>query len=96
MASPRFDNIINQEKRAQVSLRATFIGLAANVLLAASKIVVGISAKSVSVIADGLNNLTDMGAVLVSFISLRLARKPKDMEHPFGHGRMEYIGSLVI
>jgi len=96
MASPRFDNIINQEKRAQGSLRPTFICLAANVLLSASKIVVGISAKSVSVVADGLNNLTDMGAVLVSFISLRLARKPKDMEHPFGHGRMEYIGSLVI
>ena len=86
----------NQDKRAQVSLRATVIGLIANILLAASKIIVGSLTHSVAVTADGFNNLTDTGAVLVSFISLRIARKPRDKEHPFGHGRMEYIGSLVI
>jgi len=89
-------NSINQEKRAQVSLRATVIGLIANILLAGSKILVGLQAQAVSVVADGFNNLSDMGAVLVSFISLWLARKPRDEAHPFGHGRMEYIGSLAI
>ncbi len=68
----------NQDKRAQVSLRATVIGLIANILLAASKIIVGSLTHSVAVTADGFNNLTDTGAVLVSFISLRIARKPRD------------------
>ncbi|MDD4080035.1 MAG: cation diffusion facilitator family transporter [Eubacteriales bacterium] len=96
MTSPGLNNSINQEKRAQASLRATVVGLIANVLLASSKIAVGLAANSVSVLADGLNNFSDIGSVLVSFISLRLARKPRDKEHPFGHGRMEYIGSLAI
>lgn len=96
MTSSWTDKSIDQKNRAQGNLRATVIGLVANVLLAASKIIVGITARSVSVTADGLNNVTDMGAVLVSFISLRLARKPRDREHPFGHGRVEYIGSLAI
>jgi cation diffusion facilitator family transporter len=46
--------------------------------------------------ADGFNNLSDTGTVLVSFFSMWMARKPRDKEHPFGHGRMEYIGSLAI
>lgn len=89
-------NNIDQKKRAQVSLRATVIGLAANVVLAASKIAVGLASHSVSVLADGFNNLSDTGAVLVSFFSMWLAQKPRDKEHPFGHGRLEYIGSLAI
>lgn len=89
-------NNIDQKKRAQVSLRATVIGLVANILLAVSKITVGLIARSVSVMADGFNNLADTGAVLVSFLSMWLAQKPRDKEHPFGHGRMEYIGSLAI
>lgn len=87
---------IDQKKRAQVSLRATVIGLIANIILAVSKIIVGSLSKSLSVMADGFNNLSDTGAVLVSFLSMWLAQKPRDKEHPFGHGRMEYIGSLAI
>ena len=95
MTSPSLNNI-DQKKRAQVSLRATVIGLIANIILAVSKITVGTASKSVSVIADGFNNLSDTGAVLVSFLSMWLGQKPRDKEHPFGHGRMEYIGSLAI
>ncbi|MGI6688210.1 MAG: cation diffusion facilitator family transporter [Christensenellales bacterium] len=86
----------DQKKRAQISLRATVIGLIANLILAVSKIVAGSLSNSLSVMGDGLNNLSDTGAVLVSFLSLWLAQKPRDKEHPFGHGRMEYMGSLVI
>lgn len=85
-----------QNERAREGLRASFIGLLVNALLAASKIILGSLAGSVSILADGINNLSDTGSVLISFFSMRLARKPGDREHPFGHGRMEYIGSLAI
>lgn len=85
-----------EKNRAQLGLRASFIGVVANALLAASKITAGILSGSVSILADGINNLSDTGSVLVSLISLRVARKPHDTEHPFGHARMEYIGSLAV
>lgn len=85
-----------QEERARSGLRASFIGLMVNALLATSKLIAGSVAGSLAIVADGLNNLSDTGSVLISWLSMHLARKPEDREHPFGHGRMEYIGSLAI
>lgn len=84
------------DQRAQESLRASIIGLACNLLLAALKITAGSLSGAVSVLADGINNLSDSASVLISIVVMRVARKPGDENHPFGHGRMEYIGSLVI
>ena len=64
--------------------------------MAASKIIAGSVAGSVSILADGLNNLSDTGSVLISWLSMHIARKPEDRDHPLGHGRFEYIGSLAI
>ncbi len=87
----------NQEQtRAQAGLRASLLGLLLNALLAATKMVAGSVSGSVSIFADGINNLSDTGSVLVSLLSLRMARKPEDRDHPFGHGRIEYIGTLAI
>ena len=83
-------------ERAQVSLRASLIGLLCNILLAATKIAAGIISGAVSILADGINNLSDSATVIVSMLSMTMARKPGDAEHPFGHGRLEYVGSLVI
>lgn len=85
-----------QEERARIGLRASFIGLLINGLLAASKIIAGTLSGSVSILADGINNLSDTGSVIISWLSLHLARKPEDHDHPHGHGRFEYIGSLAI
>ena len=85
-----------QNERARSSLRASFVGLAVNACLALSKIIAGSISGSVSILADGINNLADTGSVLISWLSMYLARKPGDKNHPFGHGRMEYIGSLAI
>ena len=85
-----------QDERARIGLRASLVGLVANALLAASKIVAGSLSGSVSILADGINNLSDSGSVLISWFSLRIAQKPGDRDHPFGHGRAEYIGSLAI
>lgn len=86
----------NTQKRAQVGLRASLIGLALNLVLAAGKIIFGSISGAVSVLADGINNLSDSASVLISWASLKLAQKPGDKDHPFGHGRMEYIGTLAI
>ena len=85
-----------QEGRARSGLRASFVGLSVNVCLAASKIIAGSISGSLSIFADGINNLADTGSVLISWVSMHLARKPGDKNHPFGHGRMEYIGSMAI
>lgn len=87
---------IDMKDRAREGSRASFIGLLVNSLLAASKIIVGSLSGSVSILADGINNLTDTGSVLISFFSLKAAQKPEDKEHPFGHARLEYIGTLMI
>jgi cation diffusion facilitator family transporter len=85
-----------EKNRAQIGLRVSLIGVVVNALLATSKITAGVLSGSVSILADGINNLSDAGSVLVSMFSLRFARKPQDTEHPFGHARMEYIGALTI
>ena len=60
------------------------------------KITAGIIAGSISVISDAFNNLSDIGSSLVTFIGSRLSQAGADKEHPFGHGRIEYISSLII
>lgn len=71
-------------------------GLICNALLAAGKIVAGALTGLVSVIADGINNLSDCGASIVALVSFRVSKKPADREHPYGHRRMEYVASICI
>ena len=71
------------------------IGIVCNVLLAASKITVGLLFGLVSVIADGFNNLGDCGSSAVTLVAFRISAKPADKEHPYGHHRAEYIAALV-
>lgn len=72
------------------------LGIALNTLLAAGKMAAGALAGSVSVVADGLNNLTDCGSNVVSIIGFKMSEKPADKEHPFGHQRAESVSALVI
>lgn len=67
-----------------------------NILLAAAKITVGALFALVSVVADGINNLTDCGSNLVSLVSIKLAERPADREHPYGHRRAEYVASMIV
>lgn len=71
-------------------------GIVLNIFLAVGKIFIGSLAGLVSVVADGLNNLTDCGSSVISLISFKYSSKPADKEHPYGHGRIEYICSLLI
>lgn len=84
------------KNRAVIGKISGMVGIACNVLLAGSKIFVGSIAGSMSVIADGVNNLSDAGSSFVTLIGFRLAEKPADKEHPYGHARFEYLSSLTI
>lgn len=72
------------------------VGIGLNLLLALGKLVLGLVTGSLAIIADAANNLSDAFGSIVSLVSMRLAQKPMDREHPFGHGRLEYIGALGV
>ena len=77
-------------------IRTSYIGIIANALLVVMKITVGIFAKSIAIITDGINNLTDALSSLITIIGTKLSLKKADKKHPFGHGRIEYITSFII
>ena len=76
--------------------RTSYIGVAANILLAAFKAAVGLLANSVAIVLDAVNNLTDALSLVLTIIGVKLARRPPDTEHPFGHGRIEYFSAVSI
>ena len=90
------DDINDISVRARCGRRAGFLGIVLNTLLAAGKIAVGAISGAISVLADGLNNLTDCGSNVVSVIGFKMSEKPADKEHPFGHRRAESVASLLI
>ena len=65
-------------------------------LLFAGKLAVGAAVRSVSVMADAFNNLSDAASSVIGFVGVKMAGKPADREHPFGHGRIEYIAALAV
>lgn len=85
-----------QEVRGRYGYLGSLVGICVNLLLAAIKFIIGTLSASVAVTADAANNLSDAAGSIVSFITVRLAQKPVDRDHPYGHGRMEYIGALGV
>ncbi len=75
---------------------AGWVGITCNLLLVAGKLVVGFLSGSVAIVADGLNNLSDAASSIVALVGFRIAARKADKEHPFGHGRYEYISGLVV
>ena len=92
----------NYEQTDQVSVRtaygvmASIVGILCNVLLFAVKGTIGILMHSIAVMADAFNNLSDAGSSVVGLLGVKMASKPADEEHPFGHGRMEYVAALAV
>ena len=82
--------------RSQKIIRTSIIGIAANVLLAAFKAVVGILASSVAIVMDAVNNLSDALSSVITIIGTKLSERPADRKHPFGHGRVEYFSAIII
>lgn len=82
--------------RAAVGKFSGIVGIICNFLLALGKLIAGSLAFSMSVTADGLNNLSDAASSVVTLIGFKLAEKPADKEHPYGHARFEYLASLTV
>lgn len=90
------DDIKNPEVRAAYGNMSGIVGIFLNLCLFAAKLTAGIVSASISVIADAFNNLSDAGSSVVTFLGFKLANRPADKEHPFGHGRYEYVAGLGI
>ncbi len=82
--------------RKKYMLRGCFVALGTNLFLFFIKFLIGTLSGSVAVLADSFNNLSDMGAGAVTLIGFKMAAKPSDAKHPFGHGRIEYISGLIV
>ena len=82
--------------RTAIGAMAGFVGIFCNVLLCAGKLLAGFLAGSVSIMADALNNLSDATGSIVTLVGFRMASKPADEHHPYGHARAEYVSALVV
>ena len=90
------EDVNNEEVREKYGLLSSITGIIVNILLSAFKIVIGILANSMSIISDGLNNVTDAGSSVITMIGFKISGKEVDNDHPWGHGRMEYITAFIV
>ena len=91
-----YEHVEKVSVRTAYGVLASIVGIFCNVFLFVVKFAVGLVAHSVSVMADAFNNLSDAGSSIISFVGVKMAEKPADEDHPFGHGRIEYIAALVV
>lgn len=90
------DNLTDIKTRTAYGNLGAITGMCCNLVLFIIKITVGIASGAFSIIADAFNNLTDLGSSLITLLGFKLAAKPADKDHPFGHGRMEYVSAFVV
>ncbi len=90
------EDIKNSATRAQYGSLSGVVGILCNFILCTIKIIVGFITGSISIVADGLNNLSDMGSSVITILGFKLANKPADKDHPFGHGRIEYMSAFIV
>lgn len=91
-----YENVYNPKVRKSYGILSGGVGICVNLLLCAMKLITGYISGSVGIIGDGINNLSDAGSSLVTMFGLKLSAKPADEEHPYGHGRIEYIAAMII
>ena len=82
--------------RAKISKETSFLGLISNILVALLKVILYTLTGSISILSDAVNNITDCVSSIISIFGIKLASKPRDRDHPYGHGRLEYLISLVV
>ncbi len=89
-------NIKDQKVRGAYLTLGSFTGVVCNILLFIVKFLAGLLSGSMSIVADAFNNFFDMTSSVVTFLGFKLSTKPADKEHPFGHGRIEYMSALLV
>ena len=90
------DDITNPAVRKAYGSLCSALGIALNVLLFAGKYIAGVISGSIAITADAFNNLSDAGSSAISLLGFRLSSKKPDPDHPFGHGRLEYVSGLCV
>ncbi len=91
-----YNNLSSPKVRSAYGALAGIVGIISNILLAGLKIIIGVISISPSIIADGINNLTDGVSSIITLIGFKLSSKKADSDHPYGHQRLEYITGLII
>ena len=90
------DNIRDKSVRQKYGYLGGFVGIACNVMLSGAEIAIGLMINSIAITADAVNNLSDAASSIIMVIGFKITSKPADREHPFGHGRIEYISAMVV
>jgi len=91
-----YEKVEDAQVRTGYGLLSGVVGISCNLVLFAAKLLAGMMVHSISVMADAFNNLSDAASSIVGYVGVRMAQKPADADHPFGHGRMEYIAAFVV
>lgn len=91
-----YKNHKNPVVREKYGLLSSIVGIIVNIILSLSKLVIGSLTSSISITADAINNLSDAGSCIVTLVGFKMAGMKPDKEHPFGHGRIEYIAALIV
>ncbi len=91
-----YQNTKDPGVRAAYGTMGSIVAIVCNTVLAIGKMAVGLLLGSIAILADGINNLSDAGSSVVSLVSFRIAAKPADRDHPFGHARIEYVASMIV
>ena len=89
-------DLSNPKTRTAIGSLSGAVGIACNLILFALKLLVGTLAASVSITADAMNNLSDATSSIVTLLGFKLAEKPADEDHPYGHARFEYLSGLAV
>lgn len=90
------ENVTDLRVRGKYGTLSSIVGIICNILLFALKYTIGTLSNSISIVSDAFNNLSDGASCIVTLLGYKMAAKPADKNHPFGHGRMEYLVSLII
>lgn len=91
-----YENVNDPKVRESYGVTSSIVGLIANILLSVGKIVTGFLFNSISVMADGVNNVSDAASSVITLIGFKISGKPADKDHPFGHARVEYLTGLIL
>ena len=86
----------NEKGRMKYGVLSGVVGIVLNVILSVFKMIFGAITKSVSIVADGANNIFDAVSSIINLVGFKISGKPADKEHPFGHGRIEYLSALTL
>ena len=91
-----YKNTENSTVREKYGVFTGLVGIVVNIIIASAKLLIGTFSGSISITADAVNNFSDAGSSVITLIGFKMANKPADTDHPYGHGRIEYISGMIV